>query len=407
MTGLAALQSRDFRVYWLALMVSAMGTWMQIVAQSLLVLRLTHGNPAMLGVVALSQAAAFFLFALVGGSYADRFDRRRLLLVTQVVLMAIAFVLGVLVMMQAARVWMIVAAAFVSGVVLSFDQPARAALLPSLVPERDLLSAISLQATVFLGAAAVAPLFAGLAIEHFGLAGNFFLNSASFAAVMVALVAIPPRAAEARRATPLWESIRAGLQTVRQDALLRWVVGGYALLLFVAPSMQLLLPVLAERVLHLRPAWLGLLFAAYGGGAVGGSLVVGRLGFVSTRRLYLAALALWVVALAAVAMSRQMGFLLAALVVLGGTQNAIAVLTITCLQSRVAKQMRGRMMSLQSLLNMGLRPLGDFPIAMAIAGLGAPVAAGISAALVGCYGVYLLRTRDGLSGQPQKASPTL
>jgi predicted MFS family arabinose efflux permease len=390
----AALNSRDFRLYWFALIISAIGTWMQIVAQSLLVLQLSHGNAASLGFVALAQASAFFLFALFGGSVADRIDRRRLLLLTQSVLMVVAFLIGVLVARQMIHVWMIVFAAFLSGVVLSFDQPARSAFLPSLVPEPDLASAISLQSTVFTGAAALAPALAGLSVARFGLAGNFFFNAASYLAVIFALLSLRSGAtSESGRPVRLWQSIQEGIETVRGDRGLTWAVSGYALLLFAAPSMQILLPVIANRVFDASATWLGLFFAAFGTGTIGGALLIPWLaGFGRINRIYLGAFTVWVGALSMVAYTHRIGVFLGALLFLGGAQNAISTLTITLLQSRVAKTMRGRMMSLQTVLNMGVRPLGDFPLSILIARLGAPAAAGLSAALIGAYSIYLAST---------------
>lgn len=391
---LAALHSRDFRLYWLALIISSMGTWMQIVAQSLLVLQLSHGNATSLGFVALAQASAFFLFAPLGGSIADRIDRRRLLLLTQSVLMLVAFVIGVLVARQMIHVWMIVFAAFLSGVVLSFDQPARSALLPSLVAEQDLAGAISLQSTVFTGTAAIAPVLAGLSIARFGLAGNFFFNAASYVGVILALLALRSTAKiEFRSPARMWQSIQEGVETVRGDPALTRAVSGYALLLFAAPSMQLLLPMLANRVLDASAIWLGLLFAAFGIGTIGGALLIPWVaGFGGIHRIYLGAFAAYACALSIVAYTHQIGVCLGALLLLGAAQNAISTLTITLLQSRVAKAMRGRMMSLQTVLNMGVRPLGDFPLSMLIARLGGPVVAGLSAALIGAYSIYLAST---------------
>src|SRR2546425_1410151 len=117
-----ALRYRNFRLLWISLIVSSVGTWMQIVAQSLLVLQITHGSALALGIVALAQASSFFLFALIGGGVADRVDKRRFLLITQSLSMLLAFILGVLTITGAVQVWMIVVLAFCSGTVLSFDQ---------------------------------------------------------------------------------------------------------------------------------------------------------------------------------------------------------------------------------------------------------------------------------------------
>jgi len=394
-TSSAALRYSDFRIYWLAMTFSAAGAWLQIVAVSLLVLQLSNGSAAALGVVALVQAGAFFLFALVGGGFADRIERRRLLLVTQSALLLLALLLGILAATGVVRLWMVVVLAFASSVVLSFDQPARAAFLPSLVPESAMLSAIALQTMVFTGASAVAPALAGILIQRFGIPINFFLNAASYLAVILALVLIKPRlAAGPRRGGPLARSVSEGLRQLRSDRALFWVLSGFAVLLFAAPSMPLFLPVFAEAVLRTGSRSLGFLFSAYGAGAVFATLSIERFGgSVRKGQLYLIAFGLSAGALMWASRSRQMGALAAALFLLGASQNAVAVTTVALLQSRVAAAMRGRMMSVNTLLIMGLRPLGDFPLALLIAGFGAPGTALLSALLIGGYGLWLRMRR--------------
>src|SRR6266702_5312388 len=168
-----ALHYRDFRLLWISLIVSAVGTWMQIVAQSLLVLQITHGSALALGIVALAQSLSFFLFALVGGGVADRVNKRRFLLITQSLSMCLAFIFGILTLTGVIQVWMIVLLAFCSGTILSFDQPTRSSLVPMLVPRKDLMNAISLQTTVFNGAAVVGPALAGITIGLLANAGLF------------------------------------------------------------------------------------------------------------------------------------------------------------------------------------------------------------------------------------------
>ncbi len=133
---------------------------MQIVAQALLVLDLSHGSAVALGLVSLAQAAAFLLFALFGGAMADRVDKRRLLLFTQSLCLVFAALLGVLSARHVVAVWMVVTLAFLQGAALSFDQPARAALVPELVPKDELFNAVSLQSIVFTGASTVGPALA-------------------------------------------------------------------------------------------------------------------------------------------------------------------------------------------------------------------------------------------------------
>lgn len=410
-----ALRYRDYRLLWISLIVSSVGTWMQLVAQSLLVLKITHGSALALGIVALAQALSFFLFALVGGSFADRSDKRRFLLITQSLSMLLAFLLGILTFSGIIQVWMIVILAFCSGTVLSFDQPARSSLVPLLVPKKDLMNAISLQTIVFNGAAFIGPSLAGLMIAAFeyggraiglhnsfvGYAGNFFLNGVSFLGVLgvLYLLRIPKEAAEQStdRKGPLLDSIRASLEVIGRDTALPWILSGYGALLFFGPSGTLILPIFATQILHLSPLQLGLLFSASGLGTILGALLVASLGdFGHKGMLLLCSLLLWTGALALFALSQSFWLSLVALLLFGIAQNGVGATTITLLQTRVPPQMRGRVMSLNTLFIMGVRPLGDFPAGALIGLVGGPLTVLLCAAVVGLYTSYLLLGRPAL-----------
>jgi MFS family permease len=389
-----ALRYRHFRILWIGLAVSAVGTWMQIVALSLLVLKITRGSAFALGTVSLVQALSFFLFALVGGSVADRIDRRRLLLFTQSSSATLAILLGILTVTGLIQFWMILAIAFLNGTVLSFDQPARGALVPALVPSKDLMNAISLQSTLFNAASAIGPALAGFGVGLVGYAGNFFLNGASFIGVLFALyvMRVP---AQAIHRQPALKAIRESLATVRRDAVLPWVLAGYGALLCFGPSPALILPVYAVKVLHVGPERLGFLFSSVGAGSILGALFVASLGSGGRKGfIYLIGVLVWVGALAGFALSTWVWLSMAALLVLGVGQTFAATTTITLLQTRVPEQMRGRVISLNTLLMMGLRPLGDFPAGALISVIGAPVTVLLSAGLVGGYGVVAVTRRS-------------
>ena len=381
-TAIRALRHRDFRYLWIGFLVSAVGTWMQIVAQSLLVLQLTHNSAFALGVMSLSQAVAFFTFALAGGGLADRVDRRRLLLVTQSLLLTISLLMGLLTLAGAIRVWMIVIFVFVAGAVLSFDQPARAALIASLVPKEDLLNAISLQSAVFNGASTIGPALAGIAVAELGLPVNFFLNSMSFCAVLIGLLLIRNRTAMVKNRLKWITQIREALGTVKRDAVLPRMLLSYGTLLFFGPSLQLLLPVLAVRVLHVPAGTLGLLFSGAGLGAILGALLIGTLSQPSNR-IVGGAFALWTGSLVVIAFSRNVPATFVALIIFGLSQSVVGAITSTLLQTRVPPEQRGRVMSLNTLLVMGVRPLGDFPTGALMSIWGAPVAVAASALVVG------------------------
>lgn len=411
-----ALRYRNFRLLWISLIVSSVGTWLQIVSQSLLVLKISNNSPLALGIVSLAQAASFFLFAFIGGSIADQSDKRKFLLVTQSLSMLLAFVLGILTITGVIQVWMIVVLAFCSGTVLSFDQPARSSLIPVLVPPEVLMNAVSLQSVVFNGAAFLGPSLAGVLIQLFGnlngtaalpganlfpYAANFFLNGVSFLGVLVVLymLRLPKEAAElstARRG-PLLASILASLGTVRRDPALPWVLSGYGALLFFGPSNTLILPIFATQILHLQAAQLGLLFSAAGLGTIVGALTVASLGnFRRKGLLLLFSLLLWTAALLLFALSRTYWLSLLTLFVFGIAQNGVGATTITLLQTRVPPQMRGRVMSLNTLLIMGVRPLGDFPASGLIALIGGPLTVLTCASVVGIYSLFLLLARPAI-----------
>jgi MFS family permease len=377
------LRHRDFRLLWLGLVGSAIGTWMQIVAQALLVLEISHGSALALGAVSLAQALAFFAFSLFGGAVADHVDKRRLLLTTQTLCMAFAVVLGVLARLHVVDVWMVVVLAFLQGVALSFDQPTRAALVPDLVPKAELLNAVSLQSIVFTGASTVGPALAGLCMPVIGYSGIFFANAASYLAILGALLAIRPPAADPQLRTPSPRAIAEGLAAVRADAALPWLLAVYGALLFFGPSPALLLPVMGTRVLHLDAVRLGILFAGSGAGTVVGGLGLASAANPSRKaRILLTSALLWGVSLFGFAMSRSFAPALASLLFLGVFQVGVSATTITLLQTRVPRQMSGRVMSLNTLLIMGVRPLGDFLAAAVIGRFGAPFTASASAALV-------------------------
>jgi len=403
----SALRHRDFRLLWTGLVVSAIGTWMQIVAQSLLVLKITHGSAFALGTVSLAQAASFFLFALLGGSIADRLDKRRLLLCTQAISATLALILGILTLTGAIQFWMILVLAFLNGTVLSFDQPARGSLIPALVPPRDLMNAISLQSMVFNGASLLGPALAGVTVGLIGYAGNFFLNAASFAGVLFALYAMRVPAGAARtHQQPVLAAIHDAMGTVRREPVLPWILSGYGAMLFFGPSAALILPVYAVNILHIGPERLGLLFSSSGLGAIAGSLLAASMGDVRRKgMLYFAGMLLWVAALAAFAVSEWLWLSMLALAVFGMGQTLAGATTITLLQTRVAGQMRGRMMSLITLLVMGVRPLGDFPAGTLIAVIGGPGTVLLSSAAVGAYGLFVFLTHPTVRSAASLPTP--
>jgi MFS family permease len=396
-----ALQHPHYRTLWIGMLASALGTWMQIVAQSLLVLRLTGNSALALGTVSLAQASAFFLFAPMGGAFADRHDKRRLLFRTQTMLMVSAFTLAALTVTGAVRLWMVIVLAFTSGVLLSFDQPARAALLPLLAPPEVLMNAISLQTLVFNAGAIAGPPIGGAVAALVGLSGDFALNGLSYLAVIVSLLLLPATVTASPAGPPAasrtWSAVREMLAYIRKQPLVSAAVLVYAVLLFVAPSQALLVPLFATNVLHSGATKLGLLFAASGVGTVAGSLLVASLGDNRRKgRILVSANAAWVMALALFALSRAFTTSFAMLALMAAAQSVFSTVVITLMQSGVEPKMRGRVMSLNTLLVMGVRPLGDFPISVAVSFFGIANAALLSASVVALAGMMVFGSRPSV-----------
>jgi predicted MFS family arabinose efflux permease len=230
---------------------------------------------------------------------------------------------------------------------------------------------------------------AGFGVATLGYAGNFFLNGASFLGVLIALYVMRVPKGPAHQLSTL-QAIRDALGTVRRDAVLPWVLSGYAAMLFLGPSSALILPVYAVKILHIGPERLGLLFSAAGVGTILGALFLASLDSNPRRgRIFLTGIFIWVVALTGFAITARFWIAMAALLIFGVGQTLAGTTTITLLQTRAPQQMRGRLMSLNTLLIMGVRPLGDFPAGALIAGIGAPGTVLLSASLVGIYGLGL------------------
>jgi predicted MFS family arabinose efflux permease len=263
--------------------------------------------------------------------------------------------------------------AFAGSATLSFDQPARNALAVSLVPKEVLMNAVSLQSAVFNGASMLGPALAGITLSRLGYSANFFLNAASFLAVLAALLFLDTRSVEtpARPQGGFLRSLQEALQFIRRDPVLPPVLVAYAAMLFFGPSMTLAVPFFSRQVLHTGPAELGVLFSAIGAGTVTGALLIASLGDPAhKRRLAFSAMLFWTAALSAFGLSSSLPVAAAALFCLGTSQNAAGATTVTLLQTRVPPEMRGRAMSVNTLLIMCLRPLGDFPAGAVIGWLG-------------------------------------
>jgi len=359
-----ALSHRNYRLFWIGAFLSNVGTWMQAVAQGWLVLQLTN-SPFWLGLDAFMATAPGFVFTLVGGVFADRIDRRRLLLYTQVVAGLAALALAGLVATSVVNRWMVLGFSFVTGCCMSLASPSYLALTYDLVGREDLVNAIAMNSTQFQLSRVVGPALAGVAFHVFGLAGCFFANGLSFIAVVGALWMVrmdrrPDAMAHAEKRRAIWRDLVEGLRYVRN----RPRVSSLLLLsainsLFGAPYFSMV-PIYARDIFHLGETGLALLMGTAGGGAFFGALLVAYLGDFRRKGWFvLGGSILFGMCIMGFAVSSRLKLSLAFLFGLGFAIVCSVAVTNTLLQKLCTDQMRGRVMSMFLLSFLGTMPIGN------------------------------------------------
>jgi len=358
----STLRLRDFRLYWLALVVSLLGSSFQMAAQDWLVYRLTN-SALLLGIAAFVPAVLAAPFSLVGGALADRMPRRRLILLTQVGMMVPPLALAWLIATGQVQVWHVIASSVVLGVLVSIDAPARMALLNDLVSEDDLGNAMGLSTAVYQGARVVGPALAGVLIGLQNEALPFLINGLSYGAMVVALLLMQTRAVPAARSRKsLGGSVVEGYRYVLKDA----VLFGLMALLFAQGMLLMpylrLMPVFARDVLQAGPETYGLLLSAAGIGALFGGLLVASMSSGRRGRVLMLGTLLAPFVLLAFAWSRALPLAIGTLVLMGIGTALLNTLNATLLQLHAPNEMRGRVMSIASIGYLGSTSFGALPL---------------------------------------------
>ena len=385
----AALRHRNFRLYYSGQMISLTGSWMQSVAFSWLVLVLTN-SAFYLGLVGALQTLPVLLFSFLGGVVADHTSKLRLLFITQTVLMLLALVLGVLVEVNVVQVWMLCAVVFLSGTAMAFDIPVRQAFIVDLVGKPDLPNAIALNSTLFNATRVMGPALGGVIIGAVGMANCFFLNSASFLAVLLALMLMRLPKNETAPWKPFllaWKELKDYLLERRElklVLLLMTTVAVFAMPYFV------LLPILARDTLGVGPRGFGLLMARSGLGAFAGGLTLARrLQRRPPMPSFLAGQGLFLLGLMGLGLCRNYYAALACMALTGFGLVTQLSTGNSLLQLNVPDALRGRLMSLFGLIVMGFAPLGSilYGVAAHYAGAGPSITGGALIALAVAGGV--------------------
>jgi MFS family permease len=386
-----ALRHRNYRLFFWGQLVSLIGTWIQQTAMSWFVYQITNSK-FLLGAVAAIGSAPMMLFSIWGGSLADLYPKRSILIGTQSAQMLCAFLLAIGVWFGFANATFIVVIAAFNGIAMGFDMPARQAFTVEMASREDLLNAISLNSSIVNGARVVGPSLAGFMIGSLGVAMCFFLNGVSFIAVIggLLMMRLPPLERKIEIVSPAehaWKGIVYSFQhpRVRMILLLFLAVGVFGW------SYMVIMPAFARDVLGRGADGYGILMSASGTGALVGALVVATFGHrFKPRKLALGGVWLFSAALLVFSFAQNFCLALTFLFIAGFGMLLFFSTTNTVLQTIVPDEMRGRVMGVWSLIFGTMIPLGSLEAGAVAHWLGAPFALGLGAAVCAISAVVTL-----------------
>jgi MFS family permease len=401
--GARAFTHRNYRLFFGGQLVSLIGTWMQTVAQSWLVLQLT-GDPLILGVVSAAQFLPVMLLGLFGGLIADALPKRQTLIATQTAKMLISFTTFALVASGLVEVWQVILLALLAGFTNIFDMPTRQAFSVEMVGREDVANAVALNSAMFNGARVVGPAVAGLVIGAFGLPLAFLIDALSFMAVIAALLAmrdaelrVPPTISRPGNAGEVLTGVREGLGYVRSTPLVLLAVAGVGLVATFGMNFPVIIPVLTQEVLHAGASGYGFLMAASGIGSLTAALTIA---FSRRARPDLIVLGGIVVGVGEIilALSGSFALSLALMFLIGFGAISMAATANTTIQLAVPDQLRGRVMAVYVTVFAGSTPVGGLLMGWIASQYGVDVslaAGGIACAVVGAVGLAWLNSAGG------------
>lgn len=373
----AAFKYRDFRLLWIGQLISIIGTQMQIVAINWHIYILTNSAIA-LGLIGLTRFLPIVIFSLIGGSAADVFNRKKIMLVMQISLAFFAFVLAITTFTNHINPIIIYSITALSAVATSFDTPSRQAFIPSLVDKKDLTSAMSLNVIMFQISTIVGPLISGLLIAKYSVFPIYAINGFSFIAVILSIVLIKTRGSiEDNQAVLSLGSIKEGLIFVRSKTII-WSTMVLDFFSTFFSSASALFPIFAKDILHVGPQGLGLMYASPSIGAVIAGLFIAHTGTLSKQgKILLVSVAFFAIGTIIFGLSKSFLLSLLALLIVGAGDSVSSIIRNTVRQLATPNYMRGRMTSINMIFFMGGPQLGEFQSGIMAAYLGAPFAVAI------------------------------
>ncbi|MGD9665907.1 MAG: MFS transporter [Synergistaceae bacterium] len=396
MKAFMALGARNFRIFIFGQSVSLVGTWMQRLAMSWLVLRLT-GSATGLGLVELSNQAPILITGFFAGHILDRYDMKKILIITQSLCMLQAFSLAFLDFTGIIRYQQVLFLSFMLGLVTSVDLPARQASVVKMLDRPDQLnSALTINSTIFNLARLVGPAFAGFAIRAVGETMCFFLNGIAYIAVIFSLTRLKIKKVEMPVRQTGWQGFKEGLDYTMRFHALKRILMTSSLFFFLCFPYSTLLPFFARNVFHGDASVLGFFLGSVGLGAITG--VIYQASLVPLWKLHIRAIysvGMFGFGLAAFSLSRSIEFSCAALTVLGFGMSTGSVCFNTLVQSIIEDDKRGRVMSLYTVGNIGIGPLGSLTagvLADIFGGTFSGLFFGVGAILLAFWMKYKLKT---------------
>jgi len=389
--ALRVLRPGAFRRYIIGSAISDTGTWMQVMAQSWLMTTLTT-SALMLGLVQLCAGLPMLALTMVGGSAADRFDKRKILLATQYVQIGTAVSIGLLIWSGKIAIWQVFVFAAIQGVSNSFEMPTLSALVPELVKREEIQGAISLDRSVFHGSRMIGFSLAGILIKAWGMASAFFANAVSFVALIIAIISLPPRArGTAQEEEKRTSGIKDGFRYIANDR------PSLAMLVLIAtqsfcifPIITVMMPLYGRLVLHLGADQVGLLMGASAVGSVVGSLFL--IGLPRDKRVPLMMINAAAVTGAIFGLSRAPSFYIAtALMIINSLGLATNFgLCSTIVQERAPDYLRGRVSAVFMLSFVGIMPIAGLGVTGLSDVIGMPTSLAIAAIIYGAITLFVL-----------------
>lgn len=384
-----SLYHRDFSIFWAGNFLSNIGTWMQYVALGWVILIISN-SPFLLGLNGFLAQVPSLVFALPGGTIADRLNRRKLMLITQTAMMLLALLLAVLTSIRQITITEILAISFLTGVASALNYPAYQALIPDLIPRDDLMNGIALNSAQFNMSRAIGPTVAGLALGALGAAACFYLNSISFLALIIALLIITIPPAQKDTGTRFWGSMMEGVGYLNEHRIIIVLLTVPAFLSLLGLPFIVLMPAVARNMIGVGASGLGFLMGGAGLGAVAAALFIAARGTPEHRgRLILASATLFSLALILLARAQTFWEAFFLLAVMGGTIVGALTLTNTTLQMTTPPKLRGRVMAMYYMAMAGLMPFGSLQAGAVAQASGTRFALGFGGAVCLVYFLIL------------------